>query len=222
MDSRAGVFNVVSGRVPETVVCTKPGILVGAVRGGEFTCSNDEGANWYVLAGIRAGYQPYIIELPDGRLLCAWHTGGGDEPFGQKDLALETSAFKLAVNLPSPTRLALARDLNPTGDKYTNAYTAVLTCGRQPISDRTIRFTYEKRTGAGKDLTAVTDAAGQAKIDLGDEFGVVDDVHLGYTVQATFVPNSADEALARCESDLYTAYVITSSKADLGHTEKHP
>jgi hypothetical protein len=214
------VFDVVSGRVPETVALTKTGLLVGAVRGGEFSCSNDDGANWHTVAGIKAGYQPYLIDLSDGRLLCGYHTGGGDEPFGQRDLSVETAAFRLTANLPSPTRLRLTRNLDAKGNKYTNSYTAVLTSGEQPIAGKTIRFKYAKRYGGGGETTAATDVSGRAKIDLGEDFKGVTDIHLSYTLQATFVPEANDKELAPCESDLYTAYAITSSRADLGHPEK--
>ena len=99
------VYDVVSGRVPETVCVTKSGLLVGAVRrglsstmsiaemkrrapdlrtgGGAFTCSNDEGATWQRIEDLpSSGYQPQIIELKDGRFLCAWHCGA-DQIFGQ-------------------------------------------------------------------------------------------------------------------------------------------
>lgn len=212
------VIDVVSGRVPERLAYRKDGVIVGAVRGGGYFCSNDEGATWHSIdSAPTANYQPFTLPLHDGRFLTVWHAGGGDEPFGKKDLWIGAHVFRLAGNLPKPTRLALARQLDLAGDRYINAFTAQLTCGPEPVAGKIIRYSYKKRyTKTWVEGTVTTNAQGQARIDLVKEFESETNIHLSYEIKAWFEPQAGDRELAPCRSDEYFAYALTASRKDLG------
>jgi hypothetical protein len=56
--------------VPECVVLTREGILVGSMRNGGYSWSDDDGETWHPLTGAPAcGYQPMIRQMEDGRIL---------------------------------------------------------------------------------------------------------------------------------------------------------
>ena len=217
------VMDIVSGTVPESIVCTRSGLLVGATRNTGYQCSNDEGATWYPLADIPdAGYQPYIIELPDGRLFCIYHVGGGDEQFGLHDLYIGAATFRVDDRLPKPTKLTIRRQTSAAGDRYINSYVATLTGDGEHLAGKTVHFGYKRRyhddTGNGIQSTAVTDAWGRARLCI-TEFDGETNIHQSYTVKAWFTPDAGETTLAPCESDEYFAYAITSSKRDLGWEE---
>ena len=215
------VYDVISGRVPECLVYTKSGLIVGAVRGGDYTCSNDDGATWYEIEGLPpCGYQPSITELRDGRLLCVWHGGGGDEPFGEKDLWVGTTTFRLEANLPEPTRLTLTRQMPRSQTKYINSYVAALTAGSRPLAGKTIDFSVSIRYAAGYEqfplkLTAVTDDRGRARLDLEPYFVNETNIHQSYEVNASFTPEEGDVLLSPARSDSYNAYTSSMSQEDL-------
>ena len=213
------VFDVVSGRAPECLVVTKAGLLVGSVRGGDYTVSNDLGATWHKIEDLpKAGYQPFVTELPGGRLFCVFHVGGGDVAFGKNDLHIGAHIFRLEANLPQPTRLAIARELDAAGQRYANSYLVTLTGGGEPAARKTIRYTVEKRegyyaTGPAKiESTVITDAKGQARIDLTGQFAEEKNIHLSYHLDAWFEPPQRDRTLSPCRADRYFAYVIKSTK----------
>ncbi len=220
------VFEVVAGRAPECLVQTRDGLLVGAIRNSDYVCSNDEGATWHKIHSLpRCDYQPYMIELPDGRLLCTWHIGG-DNFFGERDQWVGSTTFRLDADLPAPTRMTLARELLPSGDKYGNTYLATLTSGGKPLAGKTVHFAFHKRytadynasrdpKKAGTRRTAVTDGKGQARLDL-SEFEGTTNIHLYYRASAWFTPDESDVSLAPCRSAVYGAYIINMSKKELG------
>jgi hypothetical protein len=210
------VYDVVSGRTPETVVLTRSGLLVGAVRGGEYTCSNDDGAIWHKIAGLPpCNYEPYITELPDGRLFCAWHVGG-DLRFGEADQWVGAHAFQLQANLPKPTTLSLERELNGARDRYVNSYLVTLKSGDTPIAGKVVNYSFAKRYGGGGESQVTTDKNGRAHIDLTKEFAGVVNPHAGYSLRAWFEPAKQDTALSPCQSDEYNTYPINTSKQELG------
>jgi hypothetical protein len=188
------------------------------VRGGEYSCSNDEGATWHRIEGIPAsGYQPFITVLPDDRLFCVFHVGGGDAPFGESDLYIGAHIFRLEANLAQPTRLSLTREMDTGNTRYINSYTATLTSGGYGVGGKTIRYAYKKRyMDNWVESTAVTKEAGQARIHLGAVFEGVTNIHLSYELKAWFAPDPGDDSLAPCRSDIYFAYAITSTRKDLG------
>src|SRR5262249_19524863 len=167
-------------KVPETVVLTRDGILVGGIRNGDYSWSDDDGQTWQKLAGAPAcGYQPMMRQLDDGRILCAWHRGA-DDAFAKADQFVGLHVFRLKVNRrTAATRLRLERDYDPKKDRYLNAYTVTLTVDGRPLPKRTVELWYVARDAPGYDswchtplaermkrggklLRAVTDTAGQA------------------------------------------------------------
>ncbi len=213
------VFNVISGRVPECLVLTRSGLLVGAVRGGQYSCSNDEGATWYKIEGLPAcRYQPHIIELSDGRLLCSWHVGG-DNFFGELDQWVGSHTFRLQATLPESTQLTVTREMNETKTKYVNSYVATLTAGGRPLAGKTINFSVSIRYAEGYEefplkLTGVTDDQGQVPLDLESYFVNETNIHQCYGVSASFTPEEGDVLLTPAR-DGYGAYILSMSQEDL-------
>lgn len=234
------VFRIESGDAPERMVRTRDGLLVGAMRGGKYSCSRDEGATWYDIHGLPdCHYQPRIIELSDGRLLTTWHIGG-DNFFGELDQWVGSHLFRLESDLPEPTRLALARLLDAAGTKYSNVYEVTLTQGGRPLAGRTVQFAYHRMPTtdykssydprrAGERRTALTDGDGRARLDLseyerppeGPVKSIFDtgQMHMHYRVTAWFEPGADDSSLPSCRSDVYCAYPLTMSKQELGHDD---
>ena len=213
------VFDIVRGTVPERVVLTQSGLLVGAIRGGDYWCSNDEGASWYKIEGLpRCNYQPDMTELSDGRLLCSWHIGG-DNFFGELDQWVGTTTFRLAANLPEPTELTLTREMNESQTKYINSYVARLTAGSAALDGKTINFSVSIRYAEGYEdfplkLIGVTNADGRARIDLEPYFVNETNIHQRYGINASFTPEESD-ALLTPARDSYGAYILSMSQADL-------
>jgi hypothetical protein len=209
------VFDVVSGRVPECLVYAN-GIITGAVRLGEFSCSDDEGATWHRIEGLPVcGYQPFATVLPDGRLFFVWHDGGGDEDFGKKDLNIGSAVFRLDADLPKLPVMTLEREMNDEKTKYINSYVVSLKTGNIPLSDKHISFKYKKRyTENWIESAAITDCRGQARLDLNEIFKDEKNIHMGYEVTAAFLPFGKGSDITITES--YYSYAITSTKADLG------
>ncbi len=213
------VFDVISGRVPECLVLTRAGLLVGAVRGGQYSCSNDEGATWYNIEGLpNCRYQPQIIELSDGRLLCSWHVGG-DNFFGEMDQWVGSTTFRLEANLPRRTELTLTREMNESKTKYVNSYMATLTAGGRPLPGKTINFSVSIRYAEGYEdfplrLNGVTDNQGQARLDLESRFVNETNIHQRYSINATFTPEKGDTSLTPAR-DGYGAYILSMSEEDL-------
>lgn len=211
------VHDVVSGTVPECLVYAQ-GFIIGAVRDGIYTCSDDEGANWHTIAGLPpCGYQPFMVELPDNRLFCAWHAGGGDEFFGEKNLYVGATTFRLEADLPKLPKLVLERELNAEKDRYINSYLATVTKEGHPLSDKTVYFKYKKKNSEQWSESDVkTDANGQARFDLVEIFKEETDIYFNYEVQARVEPWDAVEESGASLIETYLAYAITSTKADLG------
>lgn|GEM_PF-1271994 len=214
------VYKVVSGQVPETVCVAKSGLLVGATRCRAYTCSNDDGATWHEISGMpKCEYQPQIIELKDGRFLCAWHMFG-DCVFGQHHQFVGQHVFRLRGNLPSVTKLELTRDLNKKKTRYINAYTVHLSSGKRNLPKKRIKFwiharyrdTYDLRPPAPEpwEVYKMTDKSGKAHIHLAG-FDKEINIHQGYEIKAYFIP-SKDGQLAPAESHSYFAYGMTPEK----------
>jgi hypothetical protein len=211
------LFDVEAGRVPETVVLTDSGVLVGAVRGGGYFASKDEGATWHQIAGLpKAGYQPFITQLSGGRLFCAWHGGGGDVEFGKHDLWIGAHSFRLAGTLPEPVQLSLTRELDEARERYTHSFRATLSAAGRPLAGRTIKFTVKRRSRPEQmEMTAVTNDAGEARIDLASQFAGETDIHLHYRVQARFDPGAGDSGLGAAASVSHFHYVVGVSRSEL-------
>ncbi len=211
------VFDVAKGRVPERLALSPAGIIVGAVRGGVYTCSNDEGATWHEIAGVpNAYYQPFTIPLADGRFFTVWHAGGGDEPFGTKDLWIGAHVFRLEAQLPRPTRLVLERQQDTEGNRYINAFLVTLTCGDAPLAGQSVSYRHKKRYGGEGTGQVTTNDKGQATIDLTKQFEGETNVHEGYTITASFQPAMGDVESSACQSDEIYVYAITTTRQELG------
>ena len=219
------VFRVVSGTVPEAVCVTSRGLLVGARRGGAYTCSNDEGKTWHEISGLpTCNYQPQIIELEDGRFLCAWHMHG-DCVFGEHHQHIGQHVFRLdASSLPEATTLDLLRDMNSGRTQFINSCTARLAAGGRGLPGRKIRFwtqlrfrdTYDLSPPAPVPQEAIreSDANGEAKLALGELYPDLEsdiNIHQHYTVHASFTPDDGD-SLSPAESPSFHAYIVTPER----------
>ncbi len=211
------LFDVEAGRVPETVVLTDSGLLAGAVRGGDYFCSKDEGATWHKIEGLpRAGYQPLITRLADGRLFCAWHGGGGDVAVGKHDLWIGAHSFRLQGSLPDRPRLLLTREMDETKGRYTHSFRATLSLGSSPLEGRTVKFTITRRSPSEPvEITSVTNESGEARIDLTSRFAGETNAHVSYTVRARFDPGPGDKGLGAAVSVSRFQYVIGATRTEL-------
>jgi hypothetical protein len=197
-------------KVPETVVLTRDGILVGSMRNGDYSWSDDEGQTWQKLAGSPAcGYQPMMRQMDDGRILCAWHRGA-DDAFARADQFVGLHLFRVKVNRrTAATRLRIERDYDAKKDRYPNTYTATLTADGRPLSRKTVELWYvardkpgydswchvpiaERMKRGGKLLRAETDPAGRAHFVLG-EFDSETNPHASYQLFARFNADRSDQ-----------------------------
>ena len=218
----ADAHNVQSGIVPETVDITSEGLIIGTRRGGMYSCSNDLGQTWHLIAGApKSNYQPQGVSLPDGRFLNAWHLGT-DSVFGQQDMCIGLHSFRLQANLPAPTQLTLVRSLSADGSQYVNTHRARLTGGGNPISGKTIELRVKHTWNSDgthnatpidkvKDVrTAITDENGVADFLL-SEYDLLPDLYFSYVVQATFTPEPNDNMTAG-KSAMYDARAMTAKR----------
>lgn len=209
------VLDIVSGPVPETIVLSKEGLLVGTRRGGPYTCSNDMGKTWYRIGDVpNAMYQPRIIQLDDGRFLSMAHWGG-DNFVGEIDQYIGQQVFHLEEHLPAPTTLDLMRDRNSARTQYINSYTATLTAANNPVLDKEIKFTVRADTrNRASYVTSTyirrTDESGRAHLAL-PQFNTCIDINRNYTVQAEFSPPTTNATLPPALSLKYAAYRMTST-----------
>jgi len=215
------VSDVASGVVPETIVRTPEGLLVGARRNGPYTCSHDDGATWHTIEGLpHCGYQPMGTLLDDGRLLFAWHHGG-DSAFGEFDEYVGQHTFRLAGSVSRATSLELRRIMDSECRQYVNAYSATLTADGQPVAGKRIRFSHVTRytpawdrnedpSGTGESATAITDMHGVAAVSF-PAWDTELDIHKCYRMVAEIKPEPGDN-LVDCRSDIYLAYRVTSRR----------
>ncbi|MBN9193026.1 hypothetical protein [Microbacterium sp.] len=183
------------GWVPESVVATGDGLLVGSRRGKPYSVSNDRGENWHPVEGLPPSlYQPYLMTLPDGRLANFGHVGS-DSPFGEEDMVIGVDRFRIGDSLPPTAELTLTRRTDPSGDTYLNSFTAWLHRGEEPIPGVPITFrfvpvwnadgTVDTRTQAESTITIEvrTDVDGVAVADA-VAFDRIGDIHFAYNVDA--------------------------------------
>lgn len=195
-----------AGSVPETVCLTRDGILVGCMRAGAYSWSDDLGRTWQPLEGIPPlgpeVYQPWIHALDDGRIACAGHLGA-DDPIGKQDQHVSLHLFRLQVNRQTQdVRLEIEREFDEAAGRWLNAYTLRLTRQDQPLADKEIEFWYVERDAPGYDswnkapleermaqggklIKARTGADGAARISL-IGLDAVESIHHSYQVIARF------------------------------------
>lgn len=201
-----------SGQVPETICLTREGILVGCMRPGNYSWSDDLGETWQPLAGIPSRgpevYQPWIHALPDGRIACAGHLGG-DDAIGQRDQFLSLHLFQIDVRQRTKdTHIEVEREVDEVTRKYRNSYSLTLTCGKAPLADKELELWYverdrpgydswnkqplEVRMKAGGKLVKVrTGADGKAHVQL-RELDAVEDIHHSYQLVVRFNAGRTD------------------------------
>jgi hypothetical protein len=195
--------------VPETVVLAAEGMLVGSMRNGGYYWSDDEGSNWYPLAGVpQCGYQPMIRRMDDGRLICAWHRGADDAP-ARADQFVGLHVFRLKTNRRmAMTRLAIEREYDATQNRFLNVYQVHLTVDERPLPGKKVELWYvvrdapgyepfnhspisERMQRGGKLLDARTDSSGTARFALA-EFDKITDPHASYQLFARFNADRSD------------------------------
>ena len=189
-----------ANQVPETVALTEDGILVGCMRAGRYSWSDDLGIMWYGLEGVpdigREVYQPWIHYLGENRFACAGHFGrdapiSGDD---RDDQTINLHLFSIEVlRKTKNTELQVVRDYDEDAGRWRNAYTISLLCEGEPVPDKEIEFWYaerdkpgydgrgqrrieERMAAGGKLIRARTDAGGNAHVEL-SELDDLDYIH---------------------------------------------
>ena len=214
--------NVQGGFTPETVTIAEEDLIVGARRGGVYSCSNDLGENWYEIEGAaNCKYQPIIESLGDGKFLAVWHEGS-DTRFGEIDMFIGTHSFRVKADLPKPTKLTLERELSEDGNQYINAFRAKLTADGKPAEGREVEFRVTldwledgrvnpEDVRDSKDVRkAITDENGIARIKL-VEMNSIPDIHHGYRINVSFRPKAGDD-LSGCDGPASGAYAMTPAR----------
>lgn len=203
------------GFLPESIVCLEGDLLVGARRNKPYSCSADQGNNWFPLAGAPASlYQPSLQLLPDGSLACFGHFGG-DLALGQADMYIAADFFRVEGRPPAAAELSLERLMTVERNQYRNAYAAILTRGGEPLAGQRVVFRFAPywdedgtvctlpQSEAPIQLEAVTDSQGCAEAAV-PAYDHVADIHFYYHVDAWF-PGDGEELLPcasplRCEA----------------------
>jgi hypothetical protein len=207
--------DVRSGTVPETACLTDDRILVGCLRPGSYSWSDDLGETWHPLTGVSGNgevYQPWIQALADGRIVCAGHRGA-DDPIGdgrkhENDIRLHT--FRLKVNQRTKsTRIQLVRDYDTSRRLWLNRYTLTLKQDSEPLADKELEFWYAERYQAGYDshnsvpleqrmkaggmmIRVKTNGNGVATVRLPQRFDEVTNPHLSYQLVVRFNADRSD------------------------------
>jgi hypothetical protein len=195
--------------VPECVVMTREGVLVGSMRNGGYYWSDDEGVTWNPLSPMPAcGYQPMIRQMDNGQIICAWHRGA-DDAFADADHVVGLHVFRLKVNRKTvATQITMEREYDVKKDRFLNAYQIKLTADGRPLSGKVVEFwcaarnapgyssysrgTIAERMKAGGTLVhATTDESGVARVTI-PEFDSVTDRHLSYQCFARFNADRTD------------------------------
>jgi hypothetical protein len=208
---------VKSGSVPETVCLTDDRILVGCMRPGSYSWSDDLGETWNALTGVGGNgevYQPWIHALADGRIVCSGHRGA-DDPIGEgrkheNDVRLHT--FRLKINQRTKsTRIQVVRDDDKPRRLWLNRYKLTLTQDGEPLPGKELEFWYAERDQAGYDswnsvpleqrmkaggtmIRAMTNEHGLATVQLPKRFDEATNPHLSYQMVARFNADRSDPA----------------------------
>lgn len=192
------VGNSQGGFVPETVIMLENGVMVGGRRLKPYTCSVDEGKNWFEIDGIgECLYQPFMLNTPQGILLFGHH--GGDISFGQMEMYIGSDLFRLEEHLPRSCNLSIHRCLSEDESHYENRYTVQLLCGDKPLANQKVLFRFSEnwnangsfstapREDAPYQIEASTDAEGWAQASA-PQYDNPGDIHFSYTVDAVYRP----------------------------------
>ena len=211
--------NPQGGFVPESLVMLPDGLLVGSRRGKPYSCSNDNGENWYELDGVAPSlYQPFMLLLPDGTIANFGHYGG-DAAVGQHDMWLGADYFRVENKLPQACSLSLTRQLSEDGSHYTNEYMAVLRTGKQPVAGEKLIFRFtpvwnpdgtccnRPQSEAPIQLTALTDTEGRAKVHAAI-FDNHPDIHYYYNADVVYRPENGSP-YSPCDGPMMVEAALT-------------
>lgn len=215
-----------SGRVPETVCLTREGLLIGCMRAGSYSWSDDLGENWSPLAGIpRLGpevYQPWINLLPDGRIACAGHYGY-DDAIGTREQYVSIHTFRVEqLRKTQSTRIRLERDFDDERQRWKNSFMLQLTSGDEPLANKELEFWYVERGRPGADswnktpleermkaggtsIRVHTGADGTARVDL-PHLDPITDTHYWYQVVVRFNADGKDTAYRPAQTPQFNFY----------------
>ena len=216
--------NPQGGWVPETIIRARDGLLIGSRRNKQYSVSNDDGRNWIPVEGLPPSlYQPFMIELPDGRVANYGHVGS-DSPFGHQDMTIGADIFEIDNTLPSSPRLTMERLLDDAGNQYVNKFSARLTAGDKPVvgAEITFRFvevwnpdgsyTTRKQDDAPYQLTAVTDEDGRASVHA-SAFDGRGDINLYYNADAVYRPRAGESGIT-VAGPLMVTMALTPRRGD--------
>lgn len=194
------------GYVPEAIVRTPSGLLVGSRRNKPYSVSGDDGMNWIPVDGLPDSlYQPFMILLPDGRVANYGHVGG-DSPFGHEDMTIGVDLFEIEDTLPAAPLLTLRRLQNKAGDQFVNAFEARLTASGAPVEGAPLTFrfvevwnadgsyTTTRQEDAPLRLTATTDADGRAVVEV-PQFDGRGDINLYYNADVVYSPEPGEPGI---------------------------
>jgi hypothetical protein len=201
-----------SGQVPETVGLAADGILVGCMRPGAYSWSDDLGQTWQPLQGIPDRgpevYQPWLHILDDGRVACAGHFGA-DDAIGSREQYVSVHLFRLkTLRKTRDTHIQVERTFDETKKCWRNSYTITLTSNGVGLPDKEVEFWYVERGKPGYDsynkqpleermkmggtlLKVRTERNGNATVDL-PHLNAIESIHHSYQLVARFNPNRTD------------------------------
>ena len=218
----------VAANAPEIFVRTNEGYLVGASRNGPYLWSDDNGMNWYPVEGARdCGYQPRAVLMDDGRVLFCWHKGA-DLAYGEQDMWIGQHTFRLQVENPrAATQLRLARVKDEAQERYTCAFTALLTTADgTPVPGQPVQFSvvgrwepgYEDFGGSkpwveGKVTLATTNRDGVARVDYPEQ-NEVTDIHKSFQICARFNPDGDIAGYLPATSTVWEYYAVTPRREE--------
>ncbi|MFH1008518.1 MAG: sialidase family protein [Candidatus Latescibacterota bacterium] len=217
-------------QVPETACLTEEGLLIGCMRAGEYSWSDDLSLTWQPLEGIPdvgpQVYQPWIYCLADGRIACAGHYGR-DAPItgaNRDDQYLSIHFFRVAEkNRAGNTKVLVKRDYEAEARHWRNTYTLSLLCEGQPLAGRKLEFWYvgkgepgyesfanipfeERKILGGRIIQALTGPDGKAHIDL-SHLDAIEDTHHSIQFVASFNADRAEpgyKAYQTCRFEQYS------------------
>jgi len=211
--------NPQGGFVPETMIMTKDGLIVGARRNKPYSCSNDLGENWFEVENLPPSlYQPFMIAMPDGTIANFGHKGG-DSAFGKDEMYIGADFFMIKNTLPKSGTLRLYRNLSEDNSHYINRFTAEFTSNNKPVAGETLTFRFTpvwapdgtissvKQDETPYTVQAVTDENGKASVSA-HWFDGIGDIHFYYNVDVVYRPGETGKLLS-CDGPLMCVAALT-------------
>lgn len=212
------------GFVPESVVRSSDGLIVGSRRRKQYSGSRDGGLNWTPIENLpKSLYQPFALTLSDGRI-ANFGQYGGDVAFGEVDMYIGVDVFGVEDNLPGEGHLTLERMMSEDRSEYINGFEAAFTNSGQPVPDvdLTFRFTLAwnedgtasqtSQDDAPLMLRARTDAQGRATIRV-PQFDASGDIHFFYRVDVVYEVQSGGPAFG-CQGPMMDIPALSARRGD--------